>query len=185
MRSRAWFAALLLAPAALAAQGTPAAQAATPPLPPATKLEGFRPKAGSIVIKGYDELGRIGTVSVDVRENRDLNGTAVRGLVVEVRQSEYRIERALVDADEIPELLRGLDALLDVQKNPTKFENFEVQYETKGALKIVAFNNSAGKLSYVVKTGRLTEASAYNLDVKDLRKLREMFVAAQTKLAGL
>src|SRR6266480_2579366 len=75
----------------LRAQGVPpSATAASPPsLPPATKLEGFRPAAGAVVTFAYNELGRVGGflgVSVDVREMRDAHGAAVRGLVVEVRE---------------------------------------------------------------------------------------------------
>ena len=53
--------------------------------PPATKLEEFKPAAGSIVTVGYDELGKVGGISVDVREMRDSKGAAVRGLSMSPR----------------------------------------------------------------------------------------------------
>src|SRR5208282_4154515 len=90
------------------------AQASVNP-PPATKMEGFKPAAGSVLTLGYDELGKVGGVSVDVREMRDAKGANVRGLLVDVTQNQYRQERSFVDADEIPELLKGFDALLDVK----------------------------------------------------------------------
>jgi len=170
----------------LAQAPPPATTPATQP-PPATKLEGFRPTAGKIVTLGYDELGRIGGlsgVSVDVRENRDADGVAVRGVVVDVRQSEYRQERAFVDADELPELLRGIDALLDIKANPTKFQMFEVRYETRGELELVAFNEANGKLSYSVQAGRVTVARVW-LNANELRRLRGMIDVAQTRLAAL
>ena len=57
------------------------------------------------------------------------------------RRAEYREERAFIDADEIPKLVKGIDALLDVSSNPTSFENFEVRYSTKGDLQITGFNS--------------------------------------------
>jgi hypothetical protein len=154
-----------------------------PAAPPATKLEGFKPAAGSVVTFGYDELGRIGLVSADVRELRSTTGGApVRGLVVEVVESQYRTERSFVDADEIAELIRGIDAILEVKANPTKFKNFEVRYTTRGELRLVAFN-SGNDIKYSVEAGRTLRASR-QVTGDDIRKLREMFVAAQAKLAS-
>ncbi len=160
---------------------TPAQQ---PAPPPATRLEGFRPDAGTIVTFGYNELGSVSGVSVEVREARATRGAAVRGLVVEVTQSEGRQERAFVDADEIAELIRGLDALLGVTANPTTFRNFEVQYTTRGELQLTAFNNGSGNLSFAVRAGRLTQAQRF-LNSGDMQRLRSMFVAAQEKIASL
>lgn len=173
--------------APLAAQGTapprqPPLGAAQPAPPPATKLEGFKPAAGSVTTLGYDELGTASYgVSVDARELVDAKGAGARGLVVEVTESQYRKEKSFVDADEIPELLKAVDALLEVKDNPTQFKNFEVQYTTKGDLKLVAFNNSKGKLSYAVQAGRTLSAKSF-LDGPDMLKLRELFVAALQKL---
>jgi len=163
------------APAAGAAAGTPAP-------PPATKLEAFKPAAGSVTTMGYSDLGRENNIEVDVREMRDAKGLTARGLVVQVTQSEYREERAFVDADEIPELIKGIDALLGVTTNPTSFENFEVRYSTKGDLQITAFNSS-GKIKYAVETGRIAKAQVF-ADADAIKKLRAMFVAAQQKLAA-
>ena len=159
---------LVLVAAGLFAAGSPLeAQGAAPaippntqpPLPPATELEGFKPTAGSLVTFGYNDLGRVGIlVSVDVRELRDARGVAARGLVVQVYQSQYREERSFVDADEIPELLKGIDALLDVRTNPTSFQNFEVRYTTRGEFQLTAYNSSDGKIHYAVQAGRVVTA---------------------------
>jgi hypothetical protein len=161
----------------------PASTGQTPSPPPATKIEAFKPAAGSVVTFGYDELGGVGGISVDVREFRDAAKTAVRGLVVEVTESQYREERSFVDADEIPELLRGIDALLDVKTNPTPFQNFEVRYTTKGELRLTAFN-AGNEIKYAVEAGRTLKANR-RIDADDMRKLRTIFAAAQTKLASL
>jgi len=170
----------------ITAQASPAAAAsAAATLPPATKIEAFKPAAGSVVTLGYDELGATGGVTVDVRELRDASskGATARGLLVEVIEGQYRKERSFVDADEIPELLRGIDALLDVKSNPTSFKNFEVRYTTRGELRLTAFNSS-NEIKYAVDAGRLVKASRI-IDADDMRKLRDMFAAAQSKLTSI
>jgi len=156
----------------------------SPPPPPATKLEAFKPSAGSVVTLGYDDLGSVRAVEVDVRELRESSarGTTARGLLVEVSEGQYRKERSFVDADEIPELLRGIDALLEVKTNPTSFKNFEVRYTTKGELRLTAFN-SGNQIKYAVEAGRGVKAQCF-VDVDDMQRLRQMFAAAQTRLTA-
>lgn len=134
---------------------------------------------------GYDELGAVGGVSVDVREMRDSKGAVVRGLVVEVVESQYRKERSFVDADEISELLKGIDALLEVKANPTTFKSFEVRYTTRGELQLTAFNTSNGSVLFAVQTGRVVRAQRVGLTEADLQKLRSFFEAASQKLNAL
>jgi hypothetical protein len=174
----------MLVSAAGAAQTTvPAGASAQVPPAPATKLEAFKPAAGTVVTFGYNELGQVGAVSVDARELRDTKGDVVRGVAVEVTESEYRRERAFVDSDELPELLKGIDALLGVKANPTSYQNFEVRYTTKGELQIAAFSGHSGGISYAVQAGRLTTAQAF-MDEDGLRKLRTMFEVAGQQLGG-
>jgi hypothetical protein len=166
--------------AGTAAQAT---QAPAAPLP-ATKMEGFKPAAGSVLIFGYDDLGSVDGISVDAREMRDAKGSGVRGLMVEITESQYRKERSFVDADEIPELLKGFDALLEVKTNPTPFKNFEVRYTTKGELQLTAFNTNNGSVMFAVQTGRITKAQRVGLGAADMQKLRGIFEAAAQKLAA-
>jgi len=68
------------------------------PSAPATRLEAFKPNAGSVVTFGYDDLGAIREIiSVDGREIRDANGASVRGLLVPVNKSEDSKERTFID----------------------------------------------------------------------------------------
>lgn len=121
-------------------------------------------------------------VSVDVREMKDQRNTPVRGLLVEVAESQYRKERSFVDADEIPELLKGFDALLEVKSNPTQFQNFEVRYTTRGELQLTAFNASNGTILYAVQTGRVVKAEKVGLSASEMQKLRSLFAVAYQKL---
>lgn len=100
----------LAQPAAAQVASTPIGQPPTLVLPaplPATRLEGF-PEINSVVTLGYDFLGAIGggKVLLDVREVRDTKGNKAGGATVRVLESQSRQERAFVDVDEIPDLLR-------------------------------------------------------------------------------
>lgn len=170
---------LYVVPGTAGAQTTAASRPADPP--PATRLEAFKPAAGTLVTVAYDELGQVSGISVDVREIRAERAGAVRGVVVQVRESQYREERSFVDADEVPELLRGIDALLDIGSNPTSFQNFEVQYTTKGELQITAFNDARGGIRYAVRAGRAVSARTF-VDAAELRRLRGMIEAAGQRL---
>jgi len=167
------------------AQAAAAAQAAQAALPPATKLEAFKPAAGSVVVIGYDELGNVRGISVDVREIHDTKGAGVRGLLVEITESQYRKERSFVDADEIPELLKGFDAVLDVKANPTQFKNFEVRYTTRGDLQLTAFNTGKDSVLFAVEVGRALKAQRVGLTTAEMQALRGTFEAAMQKLNTL
>jgi hypothetical protein len=166
---------------------------AAPSPPPATKLEAFQPVAGAVTTLGYDELGLISSsmtvnssLRVDVRQMQDAQGSAVRGIVVEIKESDglYRVARSFVDEDELPELIKGIDALLTVKANPTSFKFFEVKYRTRGDLVLAVFNNNFGRIAYTVTAGRVfTESRPVN--ESELRRLRDWFEAARQKLDSI
>ncbi len=170
--------------AGLGAQSVPPAETQAS-LAPATKLEAFRPAAGSVVMLGFDDLGRVNGVSVSMRELREAKGTSVRGVLVEVYESQYRQAQSFVDADEIPELLKGFDALLDVKANPTKFKNFEARYTTRGELRLTAFSSNSGRILFAVRAGRTVAAEQVSIVESDMQKIRAMFAAASARLADL
>jgi hypothetical protein len=157
------------------------------PFRPATKLEGFTPAPGSVVTLGYDELGRIGsTLSTSgfvVVEARLLHsGTdAVQGMTVTIHQGPDREETAFVDREELADLVRGVDALLKLKGNPTKFKNFEVRYSTKGDLSLRAFNNASGEVGFAIEAGRVMKAKRL-MTPSELQKIRAMFQAAAERL---
>jgi hypothetical protein len=155
----------------------------TAPPPPATKLEAFKPATGSVLTIGRNDLGQFGGVTVDARELRDTKGGVVRGVVVEVSQGQYRDERSFIDADELAELIKGIDALLAVKTNPTGFQQFEVRYRTKGELEITAYS-IAGRVQYWVQAGRTLHAQS-SANSADLLKLKTMFEAAVQQFAAL
>ncbi len=152
----------------------------------ATKLGSFEFSEGSLVTLGREDLGEVGGVEVDVRQLSDsTSGTSVSGLLVIVTGGfeDDGVEGAFVDADELPELVAGLDALLAISANPTPFERFEVSYTTRGALELAVVNDRRDerRLRYAVRAGQITTAAAF-LNAAEMGELRGMFVAAQQKL---
>jgi hypothetical protein len=174
------------------AQGVPAPQGAStpqmpvfvgPPPPPATQLEAFKPAIGSILTVGFDDLGDVAGVSVDVREMSDTSGGRARGVVVAIGGRRAPLEQSYVDAEELPELMKGFDALLGITSNPTPFRSFEVRYATKGELVLTAASSRNRGITYTVEVGRPLKASTGPLNAGEVHQLRTFFEAAAQKLA--
>ncbi|MBV8842744.1 MAG: hypothetical protein JO307_08035 [Bryobacterales bacterium] len=153
--------------------------------PPATKLEQIVPAAGAVAILGFEDLGGIAGVAVNIRELRGGRAGSARGLVVEVTEGPYGQQRSFIDADEIPGLLNGLDALLNIVTNPTQFKNFEARYTTRGNFQVTAVNSATGAIQYGVRAGRFTSAVKAGLSADNLRQLRAIFAAASERLSSL
>lgn len=156
------------------------------PLPPATKLEAFLPAPGSIVTIGFDPLRGLQLVTgvnVEVREVHDDRGDGARGLVIRVSEGETRRDFSYVDAEEVPSLLAGIDALLQVNTNPTPFAMFEMRYATRGELEFTVFNNPRGEIVYAIQAGRTVRAQRV-LSTSDMSRLRGLLDAAQARLAA-
>lgn len=174
--------------APLAAQGAPPPQqpmVLSAPLPPATLMEGFQYPVGTLFTVGYDDLGEVAGISVEVREMRDARGGRVRGVVVEVTAAQSAREQALIDADEIPDLLKGLDAMMEIRANPTQFRNFESRFATRGEL-ILSANSSRNRgVLYAVEVGRIVKVRRGGLTQGEMHQLRILLEAASQKLATL
>jgi len=155
----------------------------SPPLAPATAMEAFRAATGAIVTMGYEYLGDIRGVFVDVREMRDSQGHRVRGLVVQLAR-QNATEVAFVDADEIAGAIKGIDALLTVAANPTEFRSFDMRFATKGDLVVTASSGIRGNIVYGVEVGRITKART-TMGSGDIQQLRNFFDAGAQKLASL
>jgi hypothetical protein len=155
-----------------------------PPPPPATSLEAFRAGPGVIATIGYDDLGDVSNVFVDVREMRDTQGARVRGVVVEVAGRQASPERAYIDADELSDLIKAVDTILNVTTNPTQFRSFDMRYSTKGELVVTASSTRNRGVLYGVEVGRVLRVRR-TLNGGELHQLRTLFEAAQQKLSTL
>lgn len=171
-------------PVRLAVSQSPSSPVRQPDPPPATKLEAFKPSAGSVTTSAFEELGSLRGVSVEAREVRGGAGTVARGLLVEVKQGEYRDERAFIDADELSELIKGIGAIEAVKANPTKMRDFQVDYTTRGSLEVSAYSYEQS-IRYAIRAGRVTTATQVGLTTDDLEKFRTMIANGQQRLVTL
>ena len=156
-----------------------------PPPPPATQIEGFRASLGSVVTVGYETLGEVAGISVDAREMRASTGERVRGVAIQIAGEKGAFEQSYVDVDELPDLIRGMDRMLNVTENPTQFRNFEMHYGTKGELELVASSSRNRGVVFSVEVGRLTKMRRDHLTGGELQQLRTLIEAASQKLATL
>lgn len=150
-----------------------------------TRMENFAPLAGSVVVFGYDLLGEVAGVSLEVREILDDKGGRAKGALVTVKQDQYQTQNSFIDEDELPELIKGFDAILSVKQNPTSFKFFEVKYTPRGEFQLIAFNNQNGFLVYGVKAGRGGGAQVFNLQAQHIQRIKDLFEKAETKLNSL
>ena len=155
-----------------------------PPLPPATALEGFRQPIDGMLTLGFDDLGEVDGVFVDVREIRDSRGNRARGIVVEIGSAPAVREQSFVDADEIPGLLKAIDDLVAITANPTQFKSFEIRYMTRGEMGLTASSSRNRGIFYGIEVGRLTKARKA-ISAGEMHQLRTLFEAASQKLATL
>jgi len=86
--------------------------------------------------------------------------------------------------------VHGIDALLEIKSNPTSFQDFEVRYTTKGQLRIAAISVGDDIRYSVDVSGTLPilmplQKASREINVHQMRQLRDIFSAAQTKLASL
>lgn len=176
--------ALILAFTAAASAQTTAANSKDQPK---TQIEAFAAETGAVIIKGYSDLGRVagmGSVEVDCREFTNASsGKKSYGMVIKVAESG-RLERddsSFIDYDEIQSLIAGIDYISKIKPDVTKLENFEATYTTRGDFAVTVFNDSRGKLSIAVSSGRIGRVSAY-LTIEQLAQLRALIVSAKAKI---
>src|SRR5687768_1754137 len=151
---------------------------------PATKLELFQPDAGAIVTVGHEVLGAIARarVFVEVRDMRDTKGNMAGGASLHIIESGARDERAFIDVDELPGVLRSFEALLKYSANPTTFKRFEARFTTRGNLSFVAYSNTTGAIEYALQVNKVPLATISNIESGDMLKLHALLEQALQKL---
>ena len=160
-----------------------------PPQEPKTKLEAFEKQTGTVVIKGYSEIGKIqemGKVSVDCIELTDPStGTKQFGVIIEVAGGgKYeREDRSFIDYEEIDPLIRGIEYISKVTTSSTKLKNFEAIYKTKGDLQVVTFSSS-GKVDAAIKSGRIGAATAF-VSLAKLATFKDLLSQAKQKIDSI
>jgi len=154
---------------------------------PKTRLEAFERQPGSVVIKGFSEIGSVsglGTISVKCMEFTDVStGVRQMGIVFDVKESG-RLEssdRSFVDYDEIDPLLTGIDYISKVTASSTRLSKFEAIYMTKGDFRVDTFSTGSEKIEASVTSGYIGPVSAF-ISTAKLAELRTLISQAKQKL---
>jgi hypothetical protein len=103
---------------------------------------------------------------------------------VEIAATQAVREQSLIDADEIPGLLKAVDDLVAITANPTQFRSFEVRYMTRGELALTASSSRNRGIVFGVEVGRLSKVRRA-LTAGEMHQLRTLFEVASQKLATL
>ena len=86
-----------------------------------------------------------------------------------------------IDVDEIDSLVKGIEYISKVSKDVTTLDLFEVDYRTKGDLRITVFNSSRGEISASVSSGTIGRTNAF-IKLAELDKLRNLILTAKSKI---
>jgi hypothetical protein len=157
---------------------------------PKTKLGAFESRTGSVLIKGFADVGSVagnGYVEVGIREFTDAaSGKKEYGIVLEVKGMgrSDRKTRALIDYDELDGLLKGIDYVRKIDRTATKLSDFEAIYRTRDGVKVTVFSSTGGKIEAAVETGHYAGDSAF-LSLQQLDALRALILQAKTKIEGI
>lgn len=135
---------------------------------PSTKLEKIQELKGSILIKGYTDIGflygkygkKLTTTLFQFDDKK--SNTQTFGLNVEVETSDKynKTSSSYIDYNELSSLIKGLEYIEKITSNPTDLQHYEASYSTNGGLKIINFNTADGAL-VVIQVGKYNEKAIY------------------------
>lgn len=166
----------------------------TLPSAPKTKLGAFHEQEGAVVIWGISTIGEIravsgtmitGTVTVVSLEVTNLeSGKKESGISLSVENliSPRSTSTSLIDYDEIPPLIKGIEDIGKIEHPVTKLDKCSAEYRTKDNLRIFATCNSGKVDSVTVYSGWNNQITSVYLKASDLVKIRDLITTAKAKL---
>ncbi|HEV2763104.1 MAG TPA: hypothetical protein VGV38_08925 [Pyrinomonadaceae bacterium] len=161
---------LLTAACLLLTCGVAAAQEQPPFLSPTpleypTRIEALLAETGTVIVRGHTRVGSMqgsrGNAYFTAWEVFDArSGRREQGISVEIGDAERDDydERVYIDYDEIAPLLKGIEYLSKLGPQVTKLTRFEAQYQTRGGLRLIAFNTSNNFIT-AITTGEFGRCS--------------------------
>lgn len=156
---------------------------------PSTKLETFTVKTGTVIIKGYSDIGTIAAeygakITVHSQDLTNPSNTKLHssGIVITVKESGRleRESRAFVDYDEIDSLISGIEYISKATKAITNLEGFEATYKTKGYLKVTVFGTQYSTKA-VISIDKISATNAF-VSLENLKKFQELVINAKTTI---
>ena len=110
-----------------------------------TKIGLFESQTGVVIVKGFSLMGSVPTggavIYVRCKETTSAaSGRKDYGVAIEIATDEWR-RLAIVDYDELDELLNAMDYLGKITFNATPLQGFEATFTTKSGLELIAFGD--------------------------------------------
>lgn len=156
----------------------------------ATGLEEFSSMKGTVIIKGYSEIGSVtglnGVIEINSNEIINVNtGDKKYGIKFKVKTKgkRERDNRAYVDYEEIDSLIKGLEYISKIDKSATKLNSFEAKYNTLGHLNFTTFSSARGIL-LAVSCGRIGKVDIY-LKYSSINEIKELIKKAKQAIDSI
>jgi len=163
-----------------------------------TRLEALELRKGTVIIKGYTEIGRVdgeeaSSITVSAIEMKDTTrGTREMGLAIVAAQGGETRRQAIsyVDFEEINALLTALDYLAKPDPEATRLSAYEAQYRTHSNLEFMSFDSnnqrmiSVRAVQVVFPSGEVTWSTA-QFRLATLASIRKQIVDAKEVLDKL
>jgi hypothetical protein len=110
---------------------------------PKTEIENFELQTGTVIVRGYGEIGSVttgaGVISVRCKESANaMTGRKEYGIAVVFEPDPSHEQFLIVDYDEMDSLLRGLDFLGKITYDVTTLPAFNATFTTRSGLQITA-----------------------------------------------
>jgi hypothetical protein len=159
---------------------------------PRTKLEAFRAKTGTVIVRGFSRVGSAtgvegGSILVETLELKDAgDNSKAHGITVEVRDtgSPERNHLSFVDYDEIDPLLKGLEYLGKIDYSVTQLRAFEADYRTRDDLVFSALSGRNNTVRVAVSSGVVRPVTV-QFRLEDLRSITGLIVEAKKQLDAI
>ncbi len=172
--------------------GRAAAQATAAEPEPRTTIERFAARESVVLLHGSHTAGSIrvagGRLAVESREVVEpASGRKVYGVAVELTEtgSPDRTVRAYVDDDELPSLLKALEALSRISPSATRLDRVRAEYRTRGGLQASVFAGGPGIRVTISGGTEATGQVRITLSPQEFDQFRGLVADAKGKLDAI
>lgn len=156
---------------------------------PATILENLENTTGQVIIKGTTPLGSIScrsaVISVTCKEDAVAGSNhKEHGIMVDIAVNGQRLDRTVIDFDELDSLISAMDYLGSVTWSVTSLSSFDAYYVTKAGLRVAVFSSKrSGQIEFGLSSSRLPQK--FVLTPEQRAQFRALLDQAKTQLTAL
>lgn len=151
---------------------------------PATEIENFELQTGTVIVKGFDDVGSLttsaGTISVRCKESSDPAGGQKKYGVSVLLTSDRTRGFMVVDYEELVPLIQAMDYLSKISYNVTPMPVFDAEFTTKSGVEVIAHSERhQGGIHNFIRFGNGPRIS---LTSDQFAQLQNLFTQAKTTI---